>query len=481
MSDSDDWLAAREPRPRRGSTSSHQQGIIRPDAETAPLLAAVCTVDSGSETDAEDLLARVVWSRVTEPGDATAGALIAALGPLAALDLLTDRDPARACARMLRDARQSDMLGGGGAHWSDTDAVSSRRLRAGVKRWLPRLSRADSLRDLSTAVALHMKVVTPESRAWPSQLNDLGVHTPHALWVRGDPAVLAAPSLAVVGARASTTYGSQATVDLAGEACEAGYSIVSGAAYGIDAVAHRTALAAGTPTVAVLAGGADRPYPAAHDRLLSRIADNGAICAELPPGAAPTRWRFLQRNRIIAALSQGVLVTEAGVRSGTLNTAGHAAELGRALGAVPGPITSPASAGCHRLVREYGALLVTTRAEVRELLGTPEAAASADRDTASVSSLPAETVGDQADDDGPPSGAGGSWREPPLHRRILDALPLSGGRSAADAARAAGLSFEEARDALAELDLLGRVSTVPSPDGSQRLWRLVRSGRQATR
>ncbi|GAA1567632.1 DNA-processing protein DprA [Leucobacter aridicollis] len=467
------WPAAHTLRPAHDGTGPRPPGAVRPDPETAPLLSAVDPQGSERRGDHETLLARVVWSRVTEPGDATAGALVAALGPLLALDLLTSRDPARAFAGTLRDRGGSGRAGEAGTVGPDPDALSPRRLRAGVKRWLPRLSRADSFKDLSTAAALQLRVVTPESHIWPAQLNGLGPHSPHALWVRGDPRAVAPPSLAVVGARASTTYGGQVTMDLAGEACDAGFTIVSGAAYGIDAVAHRTALAAGTPTVAVLAGGVDRPYPAAHDRLLSHVADQGAVCAELPPGAAPTRWRFLQRNRIIAALSRGVLVTEAGVRSGTLNTAGHAAELGRALGAVPGPITSPASAGCHRLVREYGAMLVTTRAEVRELLGAPDAAASAGFETAS----PADAEGAQPVHDDPPPPAGAAWREPPFHSRVLDALPLSGSRSSSDVARAAGLSQEETRDALAELELLGRVARTPSGDGGPLLWRLERRSR----
>src|SRR5690606_28778409 len=158
-----------------------------------------------------------------------------------------------------------------------------------------------------------------------------------------------------------------------------------------------------------LAGGADRPYPAAHDRLLARVEAQGAVCSELVPGAAPTRWRFLQRNRLIAALAQAVLVTEAGVRSGTLNTAGHGAELGRPIGAVPGSITSATSAGCHRLIREYGASLITSTSDLLDLLGVAE------------TSLLEAT----------------SERQPSRHVRLLDALPLTGGRTAQEAAKRA--------------------------------------------
>lgn len=146
-----------------------------------------------------------------------------------------------------------------------------------------------------------------------------------------------------------------------------GWTIVSGAAYGIDGMAHRAALACDGNTVAVLAGGVDRFYPTGHDELLGRIAEAGVIVSELPVGSAPTKWRFLQRNRIIAAIAQKTFMVEAGHRSGSLNTAGHALAIGRPVGAVPGPVTSVASAGRHRLIREHGATLITTAEEVNEL------------------------------------------------------------------------------------------------------------------
>ena len=146
-----------------------------------------------------------------------------------------------------------------------------------------------------------------------------------------------------------------------------GFVIVSGGAYGIDAAAHRATLASGGVTVAFLAGGADRLYPAGNSELLRRIASEGVVAAELPPGSAPTRWRFLMRNRLIAAAASATVVVEAGHRSGSLNTAGHAAHMGRPLGAVPGSVLSPASAGCHRLIREYAATCVTTPDEMAEL------------------------------------------------------------------------------------------------------------------
>lgn len=434
---------SREPAPgtRNSSTNRNKNTSIRPDQETGRLLSALCGSPALGEEAAEALLARAIWSRLAEPGDAVAGELVTLLGPVNALDLLMLSNPVQALLRGLAALEKGSL------------EVSARQLSAGVKRWRPRLDRSATVRDLEAAVRAEMTLVAPESPLWPEQLADLGHHAPHVLWVRGSARELSTPGLAVVGARACTGYGSHVTAELTGEACAAGFSIVSGAAYGIDAVAHRTALATGATTIAVLAGGADRVYPAAHDQLLTRIAEQGAICSELVPGAAPTRWRFLQRNRIIAALSRAVLVTEAGVRSGTLNTAGHAAELARAVGAVPGPITSAASAGCHRIVREYGATLITNGAELRELLGVE----------------PEDPFHNAAD-----GASAGSNRTPSLHLRVLDALPLRGDRSTADTAVRAGVSVEETANTLAELELLRYVARVESQPDSVTRWRLLR-------
>jgi len=419
---------------------------VRADAELRRRLAALLPEtdrDGAEPADADRLLARIVWSRLLEPGDAVAGALIAALGPAPLLDMLASGADARTIGETARAAS--------GLATPDGE-LSDRRIAAGLGRWLPRLNRSETLEDIDRGIAAGMRVVAPESPSWPRLAEDLGPHAPVLLWTRGDESLLSAFSLAVVGARACTGYGAHLTAELTGEACAAGIAIISGAAYGIDAVAHRTALASESPTAAVLAGGADRPYPAAHGPLLDRIAATGLVCSEMVPGAAPTRWRFLQRNRIIAALSRATLVTEAGARSGSINTAGHAAELGRALGAVPGPVTSAASAGCHRLIRDYDATLVTNGAELREFLGIS---------------------GEQGLFDPDPE-ASGDTRQPALHRRILDALPLRGGRTAGEAARRAGVALEEARGVLAELELLGYVSRRETPDGAEAHWQLQR-------
>ena len=148
---------------------------------------------------------------------------------------------------------------------------------------------------------------------------------------------------------------------------ERGHTIVSGAAYGIDGMAHRAALASAGRTVAYLAGGVDRFYPSGHDALLTRIVETGAVVSELPCGSAPTKWRFLMRNRLIAASTKATLVVEAGWRSGSLNVAGYATSLNRPVGAVPGPVTTAASAGCHRLMREFGATVITSADEAAAL------------------------------------------------------------------------------------------------------------------
>lgn len=399
---------------------------------------------SGQHGSTDARLARAIWSRVTEPGDAAAGEVIARVGPVTAMSLLMSKASTRSFEHALRDASPEPL------------SLSAKQLTTAIQRWRLRLDRAATAEDLTTAASHGMRLLIPEDSDWPESLNDLGTHTPHALWVRGDTATLSHAALAVVGARACTGYGSQATADLTGEACAAGFSIVSGAAYGVDAVAHRTALTMGAPTVAVLAGGADRPYPASHDQLIARIIEQGAVCSELVPGSAPTRWRFLQRNRLISALARAILVTEAGTRSGTLNTAGHGAELGRVIGAVPGPITSAASAGCHKLIREYGASLVTNGAEVLELLGThPESALFGD-------DFIEQDTGGSAD------------RPPSMHLRILDALPLRGGRALTEVAQRAGVTTQEARDALTELELLRYVEQRVPANNGETLWVLIK-------
>jgi DNA processing protein len=269
----------------------------------------------------------------------------------------------------------------------------------------------------------------PSHSAWPGALDDLGDFRPLALWARGrDEAIVSLDrGMALVGARAATGYGEHVAMESSAGLVDRGYAIVSGGAYGIDGMAHRAALASGGTTVAFLAGGLDRFYPSGHEALLTRIVEQGAVLSEVPCGTAPTKWRFLQRNRLIAAASLATIVLEAGWRSGSLNTAGHAAAIGRPLGAVPGPVTSPASAGCHRLIREFDAVCVTDADEMAEL--APLVAVSA----------PELDIG------APTSG----------ERRVLDALSRRAPRDPLDLAARTGMSVAEVQAALGLLDLAG--------------------------
>ena len=300
---------------------------------TDPIIA----LTTRTTTQDEDFLARVAWACLTEPGDLTRGALITSHGAAEALRLTLGDQPAG----------------------DDVEALRERvRARFNVDVIATTIGRTE---------AQGFQILTPSSDHWPAGLADLGDTEPVCLWVRGDAALLGTPSIAIVGARAATGYGENVTMTLTEGLTDHGWTIVSGAAYGIDGMAHRAALACRGNTVAVLAGGVDRFYPSGNDGLLGRIAEAGAIVSEMPVGVAPTKWRFLQRNRIIAAIAQKTIVVEAGQRSGSLNTAGHALAIGRPVGAVPGPVTSVASAGCHRLIREHGATLITTADEANEL------------------------------------------------------------------------------------------------------------------
>lgn len=304
--------------------------------------------------------ARATWTTLVEPGDRVAGKLIQLCGAERALHFLIERFTAR---EIIRACETQDGVESEWDNWEE-------ELSEGLQRWLPRLNSADALSAVQHAAQLGAFLLTPEQQGWPEGVVDLGSHMPVALWGRGDKSALPSfrKSLAVVGARASTGYGEHVTMETVSAIAERGVAIVSGAAYGIDGMAHRSALAVGGTTVAFLAGGVDRFYPSGHDALLGRIMETGLILTELPCGYAPTKWRFLLRNRLIAASTQATVVMEAGWRSGSLNTANHAASLNRPLGVVPGPVTSAASAGCHRLLREYDAVCVTTASEMLELL-----------------------------------------------------------------------------------------------------------------
>ena len=266
------------------------------------------------------------------------------------------------------------------------------------------------------------------------------------LWALG-PARLdeaAQRAAAVVGTRAATAYGEHVAADLAAGLVERDVAVVSGGAYGIDGAAHRAALAADGITVAVLAGGLDVPYPAGHSALLHRIGQHGLLLTEYPPGVRPARHRFLTRNRLVAAVAGAAVVVEAGLRSGAANTAAWARALGRVVAAVPGPVTSSASAGCHALLRN-GAELVTRADDVVELVGR---------------------IGELAPDEPRPTTALDGLSE--AERRVYEALPGRGAATVDEIAVASGLVPEQVLGPLAILEIAGLA------ERDEGRWRIVR-------
>jgi DNA processing protein len=230
--------------------------------------------------------------------------------------------------------------------------------------------RATNASEIATSIEnAGAQFITPGMEQWPSQLNEL-VAVPIGLVVKGNIEVLKERGLAIVGTRNPTPYGVRNAGEFAAGFVDREWTIISGGAYGIDSAAHKGALIAEGSTVAVLAAGIDVAYPAGNARLFAEICENGALVSEVLPGAHAIPSRFLTRNRIIAALSQATLVVEAAFRSGSLRTARDAAELMRPVMAIPGPISAPTSEGCHRLIGERSAELVTSVADAIELIST---------------------------------------------------------------------------------------------------------------
>ena len=316
--------------------------------------------------------------------------------------------------------------------------------------------RLSAEQDLHRLAAAGGRLVLPGAEEWPEE-RLIWSRTPSlpapplALQVRGGPrlADTVQRSVAVVGARAATAYGELVAGELAVGLTDRGWTVISGGAYGIDGAAHRGALASGRgPTLAVLACGVDVAYPRGNDRLLGQIAQTGLVVSEHPPGSAPTRLRFLVRNRLIAALSVGTVVVEAALRSGSLSTAGRAGDLSRHVMAVPGPVTSALSAGCHALLREQAAVLVTG---VREVLAQ---------------------VGRLGDDDAPAQRGPEQPRDglSELVCRVLDAVPVRGGAGEAMLARAAGVPVGTVQQIMPPLLVAGLVQRCDTG------WRLTALG-----
>lgn len=367
--------------------------------------------------------ARVILSRVVEPGDVDACRLVEEFSAAALVTRLSGGD-----------------IGGG----------------AKVQGWAQRLAATDVDALLHTASRVGARYVCPGDHEWPpgladlhrceSQSRDRQASVPFGLWVRGDAdlAGCVRSAVSMVGARSATEYGEHVAAELAYGCVESGLAVVSGAAYGIDASAHRGALAAGGTTCAVTACGIDRAYPAAHTDLLDRIAASGVVVTEAAPGCVPTRSRFLVRNRLIAALTAGTVVVEAALRSGSLNTARWAQDLGRGVMGVPGPVTSKLSGGVHQLLRQPETLLVTDAAEIVEHV-SPVGSGLAPSKSGPVSAR--DGIGARA-------------------RLVLDAVPKQRPAAVESIARAAGLATEEASRWIADLHARGLVT------GSASGWRL---------
>jgi DNA processing protein len=354
---------------------------------------------------------RSAWaylSRVVEPPRAELAALVGEVGPIEAAE------------RIRRGVVGEDLA---------RHTAARQHLDAGT--------------DLTRIAELGGRLVTPDDAEWPAlalapfAALDTGQYpngiAPLALWVLGDHRLddAAARAAAIVGTRAATAYGEQVAADLAAGLCERDVAVVSGGAYGIDGAAHRSALSVDGVTIALLAGGVDVPYPVGHAALLDRIAASGLVISEYPPGVRPARHRFLVRNRLVAAMSQATVVVQAGFRSGAANTAAWARALGRVVCAVPGPVTSSESAGCHKLIRT-GAELITRADEIVEIVGAVgELAAAAQPPGSALDGLSAS------------------------EKRVYEALPARGASSAAELALESGLPIGQLQGELAMLELAG--------------------------
>jgi len=383
-------------------------------------------VDEAAPVEDVERVARVAWSGLAEPGDRIAGALVRALGAVDAwqwVRLSLDEDDPVAWVPL--EERVGPLA-----------TAHRQRLERSVRRWATRWPTVEPGRDLDALDRVAGSVLVPGDDHWPVGLDDLGDERPFCLWVRGERGLARSwrQSVALVGSRAATGYGERVAFDLAEGLSARGATVVSGGAYGIDAAAHRGSLAAGGPTSVVLAGGVDRSYPAGNARLFEAVVGGGgSVVAELGPGRLPTKSRFLQRNRLIAAGTRATVVVEAAWRSGAMSSAHHAARLLRPVGAVPGPVTSVASAGCHRLLRDGVAVCVTDADEVAELAGAAGTGLVEDR-------VEPPRPRDGLDD---------------VTRRVLEALPRRAPADVAAVASSAGVTTGEARAALGLLELDG--------------------------
>ena len=383
--------------------------------------------------------ARASLSFLADPGDAVLGMLLRSARPDNVLDVIASRCPWPA-SLLPRPAVSDD----GSAPLSTTFVDRA------VERWRSKLGDLPSSARLAAWEGGGYRLVCPGDAEWPTQLDDLGAARPVVLWLRGsvDLRFSCLRSVSVVGSRAATAYGTHVGTEMAADLAGLGWSVISGGAYGIDASAHRGALAVCGCTVSVLASGLSFGYPKGHVGLFAEIERTGVMVSECPPERAPTRPGFLVRNRLIAALSRGTVVVEAALRSGAINTARHASELNRAVMAVPGPVTSERSAGCHELIRECGATCVTGARDVVEMVAP---------------------LGDAGS---------GSAREPvvaagnldPVTASVLAAVARRNGRGPATIATLAGVDLDTA------LRCLGLLAAAGHVERCDQGWRVRRLG-----
>ena len=314
-------------------------------------------VTRSDSTQLLDRFALVCLSNLVEPGDRVAKELCWQLGPQNALSRLAN-------FVSLGKVLSVEQL-------PNTAQLSQSDIQAAFERWQPRFSLERFRKSFDLLSRIGCELLSDQDLCWPAGLGDLGFHAPLVMYSLGktnfDPDLRA---VALVGSRAITPYGRWVTKDFTEALVGSSRPVISGGAFGVDSVAHQTALSSGGLTVAVMAGGLDQFYPVGNIQLLTEIRKTGTVLAEVPPGFAPTKWRFLQRNRLIAAMSRATLVVEAGYRSGSINTANHANELGREVGAVPGSVNSSSSIGCHELIRNQKAKLIATPKHLLELLET---------------------------------------------------------------------------------------------------------------
>lgn len=362
---------------------------------------------SGTDNGARSkLVAELHWQMLSEPGDTLAGQLVRLINPTQLLDELQ-----RPNVQMI---------------WSEYCAAIDSDLlpfvASAVERMRLRLDRLDLAAAISRAAAFDFEpVAISDLPLVERQFLDLGPAAPRVLWIAGNPQALELTSLGVVGSRQCSNYGVAVVRGVIDRLTES-QAVVSGGAVGIDSAAHRAAVDNGVPTVSYLAGGPDRLYPSVNLPLFAAIKQSGgALVAECAPGTPPGRWRFLQRNRLIAAHSRVLLVAECGYRSGARNTARVAGEIGRAVYAAPGPVTASASAGCNLMIAQ----------------GTAECMADFDEP---VDALTGSITKEENT----------RWR-PANERRVLDELEEQG-QALDELAFRAGLSLRETAKALESLE-----------------------------